>query len=166
MRGICALDEHGSVPLRMIGEYLVSDHVAGYEAADDRRPDYWAARHLLMWLPAVAADGGEIRWDVLRARLGEVASEHPDQLLNVAGQSGVLVHLNAQVLEHRDGPRFRDERCDAPHIGLLDISEHAVAGDRRRGQYRRDGLEPIHVFRDPLAVDEALLHEDRRECRQ
>ena len=67
---------------------------------------------------------------VLRARLGEVAGQHPDQLLQVAGQRGVPVHLDAEVLEGGDARR----RGDAPGGGAHSSSAHAAHGGvgRRR----------------------------------
>ena len=64
--------------------------------------------------PRGRASADERRRRVLRAGLAEVAGEQPHQLLEVADERRVAVHLDAEVLEHGDALGRRERGGPRP----------------------------------------------------
>ena len=88
----------------MIAEDFVGDDVAGDEAHDDFGAGNRAAA-ILTRACFIALGTGQAQQrheGIVGTRLGEVPSEQPDQAVEVAVQRGVAVHLDAQILYHRD----------------------------------------------------------------
>ena len=82
---------------------------------------------------------------VLRPGLGEVAGEHPQQLLEPAVQRAVAVHLDAEVFEHRDAGGRGDAgvRHCADQL-LVDTAARGVLGDRTATRtLRRSASQPV-----------------------
>ena len=61
--------------------------------------------------------------------VGEVAGEHPDELLEVADERGVAVHLHAEVLERRHARRAGKSPGGSADEILVDAGDRAVLGD-------------------------------------
>ena len=97
MHRIGRLHQHGAVAVGVICEDLIGNYIAGHHAADDRRLNHRA----LAGAAAAARDVLQIGRHVLRTFFAEMPAKHPNQLFEIADQRGVVIHLNAQVLEHR-----------------------------------------------------------------
>ena len=69
----------------------------------------------------------------------EVPGQQPHELLQVADERRVAVHLHAEVLEHRDARGRRDPARRGADQRLVDAADLAVPGDRHlaeRGEHR------------------------------
>ena len=149
----------------MVGQDLLGDDVARDQSAEDRRADHRAARHVVDGQATVTPDRGQVGRHVLGSGLGEVARQQPDQLLHVADQRGVAIHLHAEVLVDGDRLRLGDQRGCGAHLGLVDVGDRAVLIHRHARQHVGDGIEPVGVLGDPFMVDQVGLHEDRGQRR-
>ena len=101
------------------------------------------------------------RGDVLAAGVGEVAGEHPHQLLQVADQRRVPVHLDAEVLERGDARRRGHPPRRPANEVLVDTGDRAVLGDVERGEAGVDLVTPVGVLGEPGVGVQALLDDDR-----
>ena len=148
---VARLDDHRPVALRVVGEDLLGDDVARDQPGDDRRADARACgarspdRAPCGSAHEAASEDGEY-W---APGLAEVAGEQPDQLLQVADQRGVPVHLHAEVLEHRHARRRGDAPGRRPHEVLVDAADRALLGDRHVAAARPRLVEPGRVLGQP-----------------
>ena len=101
---------------------------------------------------------------VLRARLAEVAGQQPEQLLQVAAQRRVPVHLDAEVLE--DGDARRPRRCGGPSRAAAPRRRRTPPRSRRRRRSAKAAsisASPVGVLGQPRPGDQVLLHEHRHQ---
>ena len=103
---------------------------------------------------------------VLAAVVGEVAGQRPDELLEVADERRVAVHLDAEVLERGDARCGRDATGRPADEILVDAGDLAELGDVERGEPRVDLVETRGVLAQPGVGAETLLHDDRHHRRQ
>ena len=103
----------------------------------------------------------------MAARHRKVAGQRPQQLVEIAGEGRVEVHLNAQILINRHTGRRSDTASNrADQVGV-DIADGRVSVDIDADQMRRQFVEPGAVFGQPRSVDEVFLKEyggQRREA--
>ena len=105
------------------------------------------------------------RVQVLAARLGEVAGQDPEQLVEVRAERAVRRLLDAEVLEDGDAVGGRDPprgaRGSAPH------RRRSAARSRRsapRASASRTGSDAVDVLGEEGVVQQVLLHERRRSA--
>ena len=130
-----AVDPHRPEPLGVVGEDLLGDRVAGDQPGDDpragdRRPlDLRPARH------ARPAIGAKVECRNIAARLGEVAGEDPEQLVQVGGERAVRGLLDAEVLVGADADSAAAMRRAARRISSSGTPQRcAYSVDRRRSR--------------------------------
>ena len=99
--------------------------------------------------------------DVLRTRLAEVPGQQPEQLLEVADERRVTVHLHAEVLEDGDARRAGEPPCRGADELLGDAADGTPLRDRHGGQRRGDLVEPGGPLGQPCPVGESLVEDDR-----
>ena len=154
-------DDQRPVALRVVGEDLLGEDVARDQPTDDLRPDDRRHRprggvQLDAAHPQQAADAGH---RVLPTGDGEVPGEQPHELLQIADQRRVAVHLHAEILERSDARRRRDAPRGRPHQRLVDAADLAVPGDRHLTQRGQHVLDTGGVPRQPCTIDEPLVDE-------
>ncbi len=145
----------------MVGQDLLGDHVARHEPTDDAGADDRARPAALASLAAAVAAGQRHhrRGRVLRAGLAEVAGQQPEQLLQIARQRRVAVHLDAEVLEGGHARRLGDAARRRPQELLVDTAHRRVVGHRQGAEDRFDVGAPDRVLVEPRPRDQTLLHE-------
>ena len=135
---VARLDDQRPESVGVVGEDLLGHRVARDQPGEDALAGNRATRRpLRVELGGVGLhERHHRRGDVLPARVGEVPGEHPDQLLEVADQCRVPVHLDAEVLEHGDARRRRD----APR-------RRGARGPRRPRRWRSSSVTSIDLKR-------------------
>jgi hypothetical protein len=101
-----------------------------------------------------------------RARLGEVAGQQREQLVQVGAERAVGTLLDPEVLEGRDALGRRDPARRSPHEVLVDAARLRARSHRQLAQHGEHGLGAFGVLRDEAGVGEPFLHDRARERRQ
>ena len=159
--GFAALDQHRAEALRVIGEDLLGDHVAGREPADDARAGHRRAARPPPPPSLPAASGTSGVGQVGGARLAEVAGQQDEQLVQVGDQRRVPVHLHAEVLEAWPRSSAAAIRRAAARTVLLGHAARARSS-RRPASAAKCGStcsRPSACAAEPVARDQVLLHE-------
>jgi hypothetical protein len=155
MNRVGALDPHRTVPLRVIRQDFLRDHVAGHESDDDLRADHGTSPHRARAAPASAVRAltlaqpgqGQQRHERVAGPLAAVvAGEQPHQPLQVAVQRGIHVHLHAEVFHHRDAARTGDPARRLPQQILLDPADLRITRHVYISQHRLDLLVAAGVL--------------------
>ena len=110
--GFAALDQHRAKALRMVGQDLLGDHVAGREAADDARAGHRRAARPAAPRSPPAASGTSGVGQVGGARLAEVAGEQRSAA--GAGRTPASSAGSSARRGPRSSRRSRPRRSGAP----------------------------------------------------
>ena len=145
MDGIGRLHQHCAVAVRVVRQDFIGNDIAGHHPTND------GCLHYRAFAGASTATGNvlQIGGHVLRTGFAKVPTQYPDQLLKVADESGVVIHLDAQILEHRHALGVRNRFYGPLDLGDTHACMCAVLSDRDVAKGLDDVTEACCIVGDP-----------------
>ena len=149
----------------MVGEDFLGDHVARYEPRDntctyDRRHRPFRRRSVFRRFVATG-DRHHAGGNVRSAGAPEVATQHPDQLLEITAQRGVHPHLDAEIFKHCAARCLRHRQGSGPHQRLVDLGDRGVRSNVDVRERLNNRFEAGGMLGQPTCRGEVVLHNDR-----
>ena len=155
MDGIGRLHQHGAVAVRVVRQDFIGNDIAGHHPTND------GCLHYRAFAGASTATGNvlQIGGHVLGTGFAKVPTHYPDQLLKVADESGVVIHLDAQILEHRHALGVRNRFYGPLDLGDTQACMCAVLSDRDVAKGLDDVTEACCIVGDPRLRIAFVLHQ-------